>query len=114
MSVQCTCALVKQPGVPGGGGGGAHLVAAAGISEGDQDVWVVQLTADQRLQSWGHLRGQGGVRDLHCTPHTCLGGSLHPTGLSGGVSVAPHELSFGVLLLHPTWLMLVVLSAPLQ
>ncbi len=39
----------------------------AGISEGGQDVGVVQLTADQGLQSWGHLGGQGGVRDLHPT-----------------------------------------------
>ncbi len=39
----------------------------AGISQGGQDVGVMQLTADQGLQSWGHLWGQGGVRDLHST-----------------------------------------------
>jgi len=39
----------------------------AGISEGGQDVGVMQSTADQGLQSWGHLGGQGGVRDLHPT-----------------------------------------------
>ncbi len=27
----------------------------------------MQLTADQGLQSWGHLWGQGGVCDLHPT-----------------------------------------------
>ena len=44
-----------------------YLVWPAGISEGGQDVGVMQLTADQGLQSWGHLGGQGGVRDLHPT-----------------------------------------------
>ena len=42
----------------------------AGISQGGQDVGVMQLTADQGLQSWGHLWGQGGVRDLHPTSTT--------------------------------------------
>ncbi len=44
-----------------------YLVWPAGISEGGQDVGVMQLTADQGLQNWGHLGGQGGVRDLHPT-----------------------------------------------
>ena len=42
---------------------------AAGISEGSQDVGVVQLTADEGLQCWTHLWGQGGVCDLQFT-HT--------------------------------------------
>ncbi len=32
---------------------GSYLVGAAGISEGSQNVGMVQLTADQGLQSWG-------------------------------------------------------------
>lgn len=78
----------------GGGGGGAHLVAAAGVSEGGQDVGVVQLTADERLQGWGHLRGQGGVCDLHVTH--ILNFVFEGGGEGWGVSVIrmpPHALT---------------------
>ena len=51
----------------------------------------MQLTADQGLQSWGHLRGQGGVRDLHPISTimdsvkviSCFGAGVFISGIMG-------------------------------